>query len=274
MYTIRNRNSKNPHFRSSANEHPTVNSQPYHSSAPTPSTMAAVKRLLKERAKIARDPIPYVTFQDDEDDEKMSDDAPSDINQWRFVLALDPAHDSLEDASEIGKAADSPYCNPPSSSSSSSKGKSGGLLSGVTRAAKVSKKSSNDEGQQSSSSGGRPAYFAFQLDFPPNYPFKPPTITVLSPSYHPNINRETGAMCDSVLTGEGWGPTLNVRKICARLRKFLCDPDPDHPLESDLAQLLVEKPAEYATAAYKHASDHATQAKAAEAMARGKTAKK
>mmetsp|Transcript_1638 Transcript_1638/g.3510 ORF Transcript_1638/g.3510 Transcript_1638/m.3510 type:complete len:242 (+) Transcript_1638:120-845(+) len=241
--------------------------------------MASTKRLLKERANTARNPIPYVTFNDDDDDddddEKMSDDAPSDINEWRFVLALDPAHDSLDDASEIGKAADSPYCHPPPSSSSSGK-KSGGLLSGVTRAAKTSKKKDNDTatgGQSSSSSSGGPAYFAFQLDFPPNYPFKPPTITVLSNSYHPNINKETGAMCDEVLTGEGWGPTLNVRKICMRLRKFLCDPDPDHPLESDIAQLLADKPEEYAVAAFKHASEFATRKKAEGAMARGRQKK-
>lgn len=230
--------------------------------------MASTKRLLKERSKIARDPIPYVAFHDDEDDEKMSDDASSDINEWRFVLALDPAHDSLDDASEIGKAADSPYCYPPPSSSGK---KSGGLLSGVTRAAKSSKKSSNDTGGQSSSGG--PAYFAFQLDFPPNYPFKPPTITVLSNSYHPNINKATGAMCDSVLTGDGWGPTLNIRKICMRLRKFLCDPDPDHPLESDVAQLLMDKPGDYAAAAFKHASEFATRGKAEDAMAKGKQKK-
>eukprot|EP00578_Thalassiosira_sp_NH16_P011152 CAMPEP_0181108424 /NCGR_PEP_ID=MMETSP1071-20121207/17623_1 /TAXON_ID=35127 /ORGANISM="Thalassiosira sp., Strain NH16" /LENGTH=240 /DNA_ID=CAMNT_0023192027 /DNA_START=17 /DNA_END=739 /DNA_ORIENTATION=+ len=240
--------------------------------------MAAVKRLLKERAKIARDPIPYVTFQGDDDDEKMSDDAVCDINQWRFVLALDPAHDSLDDASEIGKAADSPYCRSPSSSSSSGKSKSGGLLSGVTRAAKSSKKSSNDTGgqQQSSShsaSGGRTVYFAFQMDFPPNYPFKPPTITVLSNTYHPNVKKTTGEMCDSVLTGDGWGPTLNVRKICMRLRKFLCDPDPDHPLEGEMAQLLMEKPGEYGAAAFKHAAEYGTRVRAEEAMARGKQKK-
>lgn len=235
--------------------------------------MASTKRLLKERAQTARNPIPYVTFNDeDDDDEKMSDDVPSDINEWRFILALDPTHDFLDDASEIGKAADSPYCSPPPASASSGK-KSGGLLSGVTRAAKTSKKNNDTAGQSSSSSGG-PAYFAFQLDFPPNYPFKPPTITVLTNSYHPNINKETGAMCDDVLTGDGWGPTLNVRKICMRLRKFLCDPDPDHPLESDIAQLLVDKPGDYKVAAFRHAGEFATRKVAEDAMRRGKRQKK
>ena len=72
-----------------------------------------------------------------------------------------------------------------------------------------------------------------------------------------------------MLTGEGWGPTLNVKKVCAQLRKFLCDPDPDHPLESQIAQLLVDKPEEYARAAFRHAVDHCTRAKAMKAAAAG-----
>lgn len=261
--------------------------------------MASTKRLLKERANIARDPIPYVTFQGDDDeddgDDKMSDDAATggdtmNINRWRFVLALDPNHDTLNDPSEIGKAGASPYCNPPPSSTSSSSsmlsskgvaGAAAGLVASVTRAAKVSKKSSSPEkgGSSSSSSSSSSsdttsirnvAYFAFQLDFPPNYPFKAPMIAVLGTTYHPNIKKTTGEMCDAVLTGEGWGPTLNVRKICMRLRKFLCDPDPDHPLESDIAQVLVEKPEEYAALAYRHAVEFATRGKAEDAMARGK----
>jgi len=147
--------------------------------------MASTKRLLKERAGVARTPIPYVTFEEDEDDDAMSD-ASADISTWKFVLALDPAHDTLGEASEIGKAADSPYCRPPPSTAK----KSGGILSGVARA---KKSKSNDE---SSNSDTNIAYFAFQLDFPPNYPFKPPTITVLGTTYHPNVKQDTGAMCD------------------------------------------------------------------------------
>lgn len=224
--------------------------------------MASSKRLLKERASVARNPIPYVTFQNDDD--SMSD-AASNINEWRLVLVLNPVHDSLDDAATIGKAADSPYCHPPPSSGK----RSGGLLSGVSRAAKSSKKSSNDKaGGQTTQE--EPAYFAFQLDFPATYPFKAPTITVLSKTYHPNIKRSSGEICDHMLTGDGWAPTLNVKKICARLRKFLCDPDPSHPLESDTAQLLVEKPEEYASAAFKHATEYATKGKAEDAMANGK----
>ena len=193
------------------------------------------------------------------------------IFEWRIILTLDPAHDSLDDSSVIGKAGESPYCCLPRSASGGEK-KSGGILAGVTRAAKSkssSSSSANDDGAVASQAGGA-AYFAFKFAFPPNYPFKPPVITVLSNTYHPNISTKSGEICDSVLTGEDWGPTLNVRKVCARLRKFLCDPDPDHPLESVIAQLLVDKPEEYAKAAFKHAGENATKAQAIQAAAKGK----
>lgn len=229
--------------------------------------MAATKRLMKERSNLAKEPIPYIFFLDDDDDDEAMTDA-AGINEWRFVLTLDPAQDSLDSPDEIGRASDSAYCNPPSSK------KSGGIVSAVTRRAnKSSKKSSNDS---PTNANGGPTFFAFQLDFPVNYPFKAPKITVLSNSYHPNVKTTTGEICDDLLTGEGWSPTINIRKICARLRKFLCDPDPDHPLESEIARCLVEKPGDYAEKAFKHAVDQHTKKKAFDAMKIGNkgTAKK
>jgi len=226
--------------------------------------MAATKRLMKERASLAKEPIPYITFQDDDDDdEAMSDQA--GINEWRFIITLDPKHDGLDKPDDIGAAADSPYCSPPRSPS-----KKSGLVSAVARATKSSKRSSNGDVKTM----GGTAYFAFQLDFPVNYPFKAPKITVLSNSYHPNINTNTGEICDNLLTGEGWSPTINVRKICARLRRFLCVPDPDHPLESAIAQTLVEKPTDYAEKAFKYAGEECTLEKAHTAMKTGKSGKK
>lgn len=246
--------------------------------------MAATKRLLKERANLARDPIPYVTFygEDDDDGDGAGGGSAGSIYEWLIVLALDPTHDSLDEASVIGSAKESPYCGTPSgmatapgnaSSSSSGKSKAGSILAGVTRAAKASasKASSSSGGSNGSVSAspshfGGPAYFAFKLSFPPNYPFKPPKITVLSHSYHPNIMAKTGEICDYILTGEGWGPTLNIRKVCARLRNFLCNPDPEHPLEENIAKMFVDSPAEYAGKALKYAGEYATRGKAVEAV--------
>mmetsp|Transcript_36827 Transcript_36827/g.54163 ORF Transcript_36827/g.54163 Transcript_36827/m.54163 type:complete len:253 (-) Transcript_36827:1926-2684(-) len=244
--------------------------------------MASTKRLLKERAQLARNPVPYITFQDDDGDDDDADmgagDTTSGIFEWRFLLELNPTHDDLDEADTIGRAADSPYCNAPSTAAaaaaaagaSAGSPKKGGILSRATR----SSKANNDASAASSastttttpSSTAQSAYVAFKLKFPPNYPFKPPTITVLSKSYHPNINTKTGEICDAILTGEGWGPTLNIRKVCARLRKFLCDPDPDHPLESEIAQTLVDRCHVYKEKAYLFSKENLTKKAAFGAM--------
>jgi ubiquitin-protein ligase len=214
-------------------------------------TMAATKRLAKERVSLERDPIPYITFVEDDDADE------GNILEWKILLELSPSHDSVDEPSIIGCAASSPYVTPPSSPKEKK-----GILSGVTRKSKST--------DILMAEAPTPAYFAFQFDFPNNYPFKPPAITVLTQSYHPNIKTSTGEICDAMLTGEGWGPTLNVKKVCAQLRKFLCNPDPDHPLESDIAQLLVDKPEEYAMKAWGHAGLCLSREKALAAAKAGK----
>ena len=215
--------------------------------------MTAMKRLAKERVSFERDPIPYIAFIEDDNAEE------SNILQWKILLELCPLHDSLDEPSIIGSATNSPYCTPPCDIPKEKKG----ILSNVSLSKSKSTEATLTEASTS-------AFFAFKFDFPINYPFKPPTITVLTQSYHPNIKTSTGEICDPMLTGEGWGPTLNVKKVCAQLRKFLCKPDPDHPLESDIAQLLVDKPEEYAKKAYGHAGECCTRDKALLAAKVGK----
>lgn len=60
-----------------------------------------------------------------------------------------------------------------------------------------------------------------------------------------------------------------MRKVCARLRKFLCEPDPDHPLESDIAQELVEKSEDYKKKAWEGARECLTRDRAMRDMAKG-----
>ncbi|KAL7480086.1 hypothetical protein ACHAW6_005789, partial [Cyclotella cf. meneghiniana] len=168
---------------------------------------------------IERDPIPYITLVDDNRDG-------SNILQWKIVLELSPVHDSLDSPAVIGRASGSPYCKPPGEKTTDD-----GILAGVA-----------DPG--SADPVSRPAaraYFAFKFEFPANYPFKPPIVTVLSNSYHPNIVTSIGEICDYMLKGEGWSPTLNVKNVCAQLRKFLCDPDPNDPLTSKIAPILTHK---------------------------------
>lgn len=100
--------------------------------------------------------------------------------------------------------------------------------------------------------------FQLSLVFPPTYPFKPPSITFVTPIYHPNVQTATGEICADLI-GEGWGPTLNVRHCAELLQSMLENPEPDHPLEAEIAQLLREKPKEFEKKARAYTKEHATK---------------
>jgi ubiquitin-conjugating enzyme E2 T len=56
--------------------------------------------------------------------------------------------------------------------------------------------------------------------------------------YHPNID-EGGRICADILkTGEkgGWNPAINLATALLSLRQLIATPNPDDPLEIDIAQ--------------------------------------
>eukprot|EP01083_Nonionella_stella_P064100 166778_1 len=85
--------------------------------------------------------------------------------------------------------------------------------------------------------------FDLSFEFPATYPFKPPIIRFTTKIYHPNINKE-GEICAAVLYEE-WGPTLNVEHCISVLLNMMKEPNPDSPLDEEIAKLLREKPKEF-----------------------------
>lgn len=61
--------------------------------------------------------------------------------------------------------------------------------------------------------------FVLKFHFSGNYPQFPPTVMFVTPTYHPNINKDTGSICLSMLKpqsdcdpGEqGWRSDFNIR---------------------------------------------------------------
>lgn len=77
--------------------------------------------------------------------------------------------------------------------------------------------------------------FKIEINFPAEYPFKPPKITFKTKIYHPNID-EKGQVCLPIIATENWKPATKTDQVIQSLVALVNDPEPDHPLRSDLAE--------------------------------------
>ncbi|OQE28501.1 hypothetical protein PENSTE_c003G05684 [Penicillium steckii] len=76
------------------------------------------------------------------------------------------------------------------------------------------------------------------IAIPPNYPLAPPTIHFTTRISHPNISFTTGEICLTLLTTEHWSPVYTLSSTLTAIQQLLTDPQPDSPLNVDVAALL------------------------------------
>ncbi|RXM90789.1 Ubiquitin-conjugating enzyme E2 L3 [Acipenser ruthenus] len=81
--------------------------------------------------------------------------------------------------------------------------------------------------------------FKIEINFPAEYPFKPPKITFKTKIYHPNID-EKGQVCLPIISAENWKPATKT------------DQEPEHPLRADLAEELNRDPRKFTRNAEEH----------------------
>eukprot|EP01112_Ceratiomyxa_fruticulosa_P000793 TRINITY_DN1071_c0_g1_i2.p1 TRINITY_DN1071_c0_g1~~TRINITY_DN1071_c0_g1_i2.p1 ORF type:complete len:147 (-),score=28.67 TRINITY_DN1071_c0_g1_i2:285-725(-) len=97
--------------------------------------------------------------------------------------------------------------------------------------------------------------FGLELDVPQEYPFKPPKLKFTTKIYHPNIKAD-GSVCAEVL-GEAWSPQLKIQDVLLTMRSLLSEPNPDNPLEAEIAHIFKTDRAAFNKTAKEWTKKHA-----------------
>ncbi|CAB11183.1 Ubiquitin conjugating enzyme Ubc13 [Schizosaccharomyces pombe] len=89
--------------------------------------------------------------------------------------------------------------------------------------------------QQSAYEGGK---FHLELFLPDEYPMMPPNVRFLTKIYHPNVDK-LGRICLSTLKKD-WSPALQIRTVLLSIQALMGAPNPDDPLDNDVAKIWKE----------------------------------
>lgn len=65
--------------------------------------------------------------------------------------------------------------------------------------------------------------FKLSFEFPPNYPYSPPTVLFRTPIYHPNVDF-SGRICLDILKDK-WTAAYNTQTVLLSLQSLLGEPN-------------------------------------------------
>ncbi|KAI7693193.1 Ubiquitin-conjugating enzyme E2 N [Sarcoptes scabiei] len=76
--------------------------------------------------------------------------------------------------------------------------------------------------------------FKLELFLPEEYPMSAPKVRFMTKIFHPNIDK-LGRICLDILKDK-WSPALQIRTVLLSIQALLSAPNPDDPLDNDVAE--------------------------------------
>ncbi|XP_038193039.1 ubiquitin/ISG15-conjugating enzyme E2 L6 isoform X5 [Arvicola amphibius] len=83
--------------------------------------------------------------------------------------------------------------------------------------------------------------FRLRIDFPREYPLKPPTLKFITKIYHPNISKD-GLVCLPLVSIGNWKPYTKTYQVLEALIMLVNKPNLEEPVQLELAELLTQNP--------------------------------
>ncbi|KAA6382305.1 MAG: putative ubiquitin-conjugating enzyme E2 E1 [Streblomastix strix] len=87
--------------------------------------------------------------------------------------------------------------------------------------------------------------FHLNVAFPPEYPFKPPTISFKTKIYHINVREPMEKICVDMLSDANWKPVQRTIEGIKAIFNLLSKPEPEHAGNDDAVKLFTENKAQY-----------------------------
>lgn len=97
--------------------------------------------------------------------------------------------------------------------------------------------------------------FRLSVMFPPEYPFKAPSVRFITQMFHPNISTSGGICLDLLI--DKWLPSYHVAALLVSIRSFLDDPNPEHGLNNEALELFRKNKPKYEQMVRKYIESYA-----------------